>query len=213
MYFSSWFASQLITLFIFLASPRTLAYNFYSYQNFFFIYLGSKQYVSMILIGNQFLLLWSTQGIPCHTLPFVIYIIFWWQIYLHNMWYVLIGNVLERANYQVLIDRHKFIKEMGNSFNFHEYFDISTIYYKLQFNILTTLCCYNAWISARFWVETLQYCTRCARMQRNILIERTQLVEAKLASSKWTNHQPCTVWSLVFAFSKLAACSRAPLYQ
>ncbi len=101
----------------------------------------------------------------------------------------------------------------GNSFNFHKYFDISTIRYKLRFNIFTALCRYNAWISVRFWVETLQNGTRCALMQRNILKERTRLVEVKLASSKWTNHHLCTVWSLVFAFSVLPACSQAPLYQ
>ncbi len=53
----------------------------------------------------------------------------------------------------------------------------------------------------------LQYGTRCARMQRNILKERTQLVEAKLANSKWTNHQPHTVWCLGFAVSVLPAWS------
>ncbi len=50
----------------------------------------------------------------------------------------------------------------------------------------------------------LQYGTRCARMQRNILKERTQLVEA---NSKWTNHQPCIVWCLGFAVSVLPAWS------
>ncbi len=42
-------------------------------------------------------------------------------------------------------------------------------------------------------LKPCKYGTRCTRMQRNILKERTRLVEAKLASSKWTNHQLCTV--------------------
>ncbi len=53
----------------------------------------------------------------------------------------------------------------------------------------------------------LQYGTRCTPMQRNILKERTQLVEAKLANSKWTNHQPRTVWCLGFAVNVLPAWS------
>ncbi len=53
----------------------------------------------------------------------------------------------------------------------------------------------------------LQYGARCACMQRNILKERTQLVEAKLANSKWTNHQTHTVWCLGFAVSVLPAWS------
>ncbi len=90
-----------------------------------------------------------------------------------------------------------------NSINFHKCFDISAILYKqwLRFRIFTTL----SW--------NLQYGSRCARIQRNILKGRTWLVEAKLAGSKWTNHQPHTVWSLVFAFSVLPACSRVSLFQ
>ncbi len=53
----------------------------------------------------------------------------------------------------------------------------------------------------------LQYDTRWASMQRNLLKERTQLVEAKLANSKWTNYQPCTVWCLGFAVSVLSTWS------
>ncbi len=42
MYFSSWFDRQVITLLFFLTSPRTLAYNFYSYLEYLFIYLASQ---------------------------------------------------------------------------------------------------------------------------------------------------------------------------
>ncbi len=37
MYFSSWFASQLITLLFLLASLPTLDYKFYSYLDYLFI--------------------------------------------------------------------------------------------------------------------------------------------------------------------------------
>ncbi len=59
----------------------------------------------------------------------------------------------------------------------------------------------------QFLSWNLQYGARCARMQRNILKERTQLVEVKLANSKWTNHQPHTVWCLGFAVSVVPAWS------
>ncbi len=48
MYFSSWFANQLITLFFLLASPPTSAYNLYSYLNYLVIYLASRQFVNRI---------------------------------------------------------------------------------------------------------------------------------------------------------------------
>ncbi len=53
-----------------LSSSQTLAYTFYSYLDYLFIYLESWQLFSMILIGNWLLLLWSMQGMPCQTTPF-----------------------------------------------------------------------------------------------------------------------------------------------
>ncbi len=44
---------------------------------------------------------------------------------------------------------------------------------------------------------SIQYDTQCVtQVQGNILKEATWLVEVKLASSKWTNQEPYTVWSL-----------------
>ncbi len=64
MYFSSWFAIQLITLLFLLASPPTSAYNLYSYLNYLFIYLASQHFL-MILIGNRLHLFLLIQGLPC----------------------------------------------------------------------------------------------------------------------------------------------------
>ncbi len=73
-------------------------------------------------------------------------------------------------------------------------------------NIYSTLLlkCTNI-VQVLSW--NLQYGARCARIQRNVLKEITQLVEVKLANSIWTNHQPHTVWCLGFAVSVLPAWS------
>ncbi len=70
MYFSRWFASQLITLLFLLASQPILANTLYSYLDYLYIYLDSRQFFSMILIGSLLHLLWSIQGLPCQTPPF-----------------------------------------------------------------------------------------------------------------------------------------------
>ncbi len=97
----------------------------------------------------------------------------------------------------------------GNSINFHNFRHTLQTMIQHIYNTLP-LQCMNI-VQVLSW--NFQYGARCARMQRNILKKRTWLVEAKLASSKWTNHQLRTVWSLVFAFSVLPACSRVPLFQ
>ncbi len=100
----------------------------------------------------------------------------------------------------------------GNSFNFHEYFDMA-IHYKLRFNIFTTLCHYNARILVRFWVETLQYGARCTHMRKKYFERKNRIGWSEAGQLQMDQSQPCTVWSLVFAFSVLPACSWAPLYQ
>ncbi len=52
-----------------------------------------------------------------------------------------------------------------------------------------------------FWVGAFNMMSM--QWLENILKEATRLVVAKPASSKCTNQQPCTVWSLIFAFSVL----------
>ncbi len=77
-----------------------------------------------------------------------------------------------------------------------------------QQNVLVQVCYFPSFIVAILSTVALRaemhhdtsradflclYGARCARMQRNILKETTQLVEAELANSKWTNHQPRTL--------------------
>ncbi len=151
--------------------------------------------------------------IDINTIIFVALIITFEQTGGHCLFFAKSNHIIHAFHHPLKYFINLSTCKNGNSFNFHQYFDISAIHYKLRFNIFTVLCRYNVRISVRFWVETLQYGARCAHIQRNILKDRKRLVEAKLASSKWTNHQPCTVWSLVFAFSVLPACSQALFQQ
>ncbi len=70
MYFLAGLLASWSLIFVSLANPRTLVYNLYSYLDYLFIYLSSRQFLLMILIGEQLLLHWSIQGLPCQTLPF-----------------------------------------------------------------------------------------------------------------------------------------------
>ncbi len=86
MYFSSWFASQLMTLLFLLASLPTSAYNLYSYLDYLFIYLASQHLKKIFLNRNRLHLFWSIQGLP--------------------------SQAIFEMLYQLLIDKYKSINEM-----------------------------------------------------------------------------------------------------